>query len=92
MKERKVPMRRCVGCMQSQEKQNLIRIAGYEGKLTLDLNGKAKGRGVYLCKDNRQCWTLADKRKALERSFDMPITAEMKKEIFGELEAAFDGK
>lgn len=92
MKERKVPMRRCVGCMQSQEKNNLIRIAGYEGKLTLDLNGRAKGRGVYLCKNNKQCWSLADKRKALERSFDMPITAEMKKSIFDELEAAFDGE
>ncbi|MCI6013146.1 MAG: YlxR family protein [Firmicutes bacterium] len=91
MKERKIPMRRCVGCMQSREKNSMIRIAGYEGRLTVDLTGRAKGRGVYLCRDSRECWALADKRKALERNFDMPITEEMKREIFAQLEALEDG-
>lgn len=92
MKERKIPMRRCIGCMQSREKSCLIRIAGYEGQLSLDPTGRAKGRGVYLCRDNKECWAMADKRKAIERNFDMPVTEEMKREIFRQLEALEDGK
>ena len=92
MKERKIPMRRCIGCMQSREKQALIRIAGYEGKLTLDPAGRANGRGVYLCLDNRDCWQKADKRRAIERNFDMAVTAETKAEIFRQLEEYADGK
>ena len=92
MKERKIPMRRCIGCMQSREKSFLIRIAGYEGQLTLDPAGRANGRGVYLCRDNRDCWAKADKRKAIERNFDMPVSAEMKAEIFRQLEEYADGK
>ena len=78
--------------MQSREKQHLIRIAGYEGSLTLDLNGRAKGRGVYLCRDNKKCWELANKRRAIERNFDMTVTEEMKKEIFAQLEGLSDGE
>lgn len=92
MKERKIPMRRCIGCMQSKEKNSLIRIAGFEGKLTLDPSGKAKGRGVYLCKGSPACLELANKRRAIERNFDMPITEEMKQEIFSQLEALSNEK
>ena len=78
--------------MQSREKKELIRIAGYEGQLTLDPAGTAKGRGVYLCRENRDCWQKADKRKAIERNFDMPVSADMKAEIFRQLEEYADGK
>ena len=92
MKDRKIPMRKCVGCMTSKEKHELVRIAGFEGQLSVDLTGRAKGRGVYLCRDNKECWAMADKRKAIERNFDMPVTEEMKREIFRQLEALEDGK
>ncbi len=92
MKERKIPMRRCVGCMQSREKKSLIRIAGYEGSLTVDTTGKAKGRGVYLCRDNRQCWENAYKRKAIERNLNMAVTEEMKSQVFAQLETLLDGQ
>ncbi|MCI8610182.1 MAG: YlxR family protein [Firmicutes bacterium] len=85
-------MRRCIGCMQSREKQQLIRIAGYEGVLTVDVSGRAKGRGVYLCRDNPDCWQQAQKRRALERSFHMPVTEQMKEEIFMRLEELAHGK
>ena len=38
-------MRRCAGCMESKPKNQLIRIAGYEGQITIDETEKAKGRG-----------------------------------------------
>lgn len=91
MKERKAPMRRCIGCMQSKEKKDLIRIAGYEGVLTVDLTGKAKGRGVYLCR-NQACLEAAGKKKAIERNLGISLTEEMKSEIFAQLEELTDGR
>lgn len=91
MKERKTPMRRCIGCMQSKEKNSLIRIAGYEGELTVDLSGKAKGRGVYICKD-KACLQAAEKRKAIERSLGISVTEEKKQELFNRLEEIIDGR
>ena len=85
MKDRKIPMRKCVGCMTSKEKKELVRIAGFEGQLSVELTGRAKGRGAYLCRDNPDCWEKAYKRKALERSLGMEITAEAKEKIFAEL-------
>lgn len=90
MKDRKIPMRRCVGCMTSKEKQELVRIAGFEGELSLDLTGRAKGRGAYLCKANPDCWEKAYKRKALERSLGMEITTETKEKIFNQLKEHAD--
>ena len=86
MRERKIPMRRCVGCMESKEKNKLIRIAGYEGNISVDLIGRAKGRGVYLCRDNEECWKKAFKKKALERSLGMPVGEEQKNDILRKLE------
>ncbi len=65
----KVPMRRCIGCMESKPKAELIRIACYEGELTVDRTGRAKGRGVYLCKGSPECAAQARKKKALQRNF-----------------------
>lgn len=62
-------MRKCVGCNTSKPKQELIRIAFYNGELSIDETGRANGRGVYLCKDNASCIDNAVKRRALQRSF-----------------------
>lgn len=77
-------MRRCVGCMESKTKGELIRIAGYEGNISIDLTGKAKGRGVYLCPDV-DCFEKAQKRKAISRNLDMEIKAEQLQNLFEEL-------
>lgn len=82
---KKVPMRRCVGCMESKPKNELIRIAGYEETVSLDTTGKAKGRGVYLCPDTK-CLELAKKKRALGRSLKMNITQEQLDKLFEELE------
>ncbi|MBR5229939.1 MAG: YlxR family protein [Firmicutes bacterium] len=85
MKEKTIPMRRCVGCMESKEKHQLVRVAGYEGRMSADFTGRASGRGAYLCKDNPQCWEKAYKRRALERSLKMTITEEDKEAVFAQL-------
>lgn len=84
MKNKKQPMRRCIGCMESKDKSQLIRIAWYEGKLTVDPEGRAKGRGVYLCKDSK-CMELAQKKKALQRSLQADISAEELERVYEEL-------
>ncbi len=85
MKMKKVPMRRCVGCMQSRPKKELIRIVGTpEGPVVLDRTGKARGRGAYLCSDG-DCLAKARKRNALARSLGRSIDAGDLDRIYGEL-------
>ncbi len=84
LKNKKIPMRRCAGCMESKPKNSLVRIACYEGNLSVDFSGKAKGRGAYLC-PNRECMEKARKRRALQRNFDVEISQERLNEIFEEL-------
>ena len=86
MKTKKVPMRRCIGCMQSKQKRDLIRIVGdKEGGVRLDTTGKAPGRGAYLCPDS-ECFRMARKKQAISRSLGFKIPAEVLDEIFEELE------
>ncbi len=86
MKEKKVPVRRCIGCMQSKPKRDLIRIVGdKEGNVRLDLTGKAQGRGVYLCPDSG-CFRTARKKQAISRSLGRKVPEEILDGIFTELE------
>ena len=85
-KTKNKPMRRCIGCMESKPKNDLIRIAYYEGVLSVDPTGKAKGRGVYLCK-NSECMQKAIKRKAFQRSLKTELSQEQLDKIVEELTA-----
>ena len=86
MKNKKQPMRRCIGCMQSKPKEQLIRIAWFEGKLSLDPTGKAKGRGVYICRD-QACLEKATKRGAFARSLHEDPGRPQIERVAGELAA-----
>lgn len=86
MKERKVLMRRCIGCMESKEKHCLIRIVNCEGKLTADPGGRANGRGTYVCADNIKCLEKAFKRKSFERNLNVTVSDENKAELLRQIE------
>lgn len=86
LKKFKIPMRRCIGCMESKPQRELYRIAFYEGKMTADLTGRAKGRGVYLCHDPA-CFAMAKKKRAFQRNFDACISEEEIDRVYGELTA-----
>lgn len=79
-------MRRCVGCMESKPKQELIRITCYEGNVSVDPTGKARGRGVYLCR-SAECLAKAEKKKALQRSFSVQLTEEQEQALMEELKS-----
>ena len=70
--------------MESRPKSELIRIACYEGEVTVDPAGKAKGRGIYLCR-NSGCAAKARKKRALQRGFGIDISEEKLDEIFKEI-------
>lgn len=84
MKKNNIPMRRCAACMESKPKTKLIRIACYEGALTVDKTGRAKGRGMYLCNQG-ECFEKAKKRRAIQRNFEADISQSEIDKIFEEL-------
>ncbi len=90
--KKKSPQRQCVGCNEMKDKKDLIRIlktAG--GDIILDATGKKNGRGAYLC-FNRECLERAAKGRGLERSFKMPVSAEVYEQLRKELEAIENGQ
>ena len=84
MKNREVPMRRCIGCMESRPKGELIRMVYSEGRMVLDPDGKATGRGLYLCPDEK-CIQKAVKKKAFNRSVRGEVKSEDIESILKEL-------
>ncbi len=63
----------CTGCGEMFDKRTLVRVVkSPEGEISLDLTGKAAGRGAYVCK-NPECLKKARKKKAFERVFSLSI-------------------
>ena len=76
-KERKIPLRKCVGCGEMKEKRELLRaVKTPQGEFLLDATGKQAGRGAYLC-PCVECLTIARKARRLEKSFSCAIPAEV---------------
>ncbi len=83
---KKIPMRRCLGCMQSFPKKELIRVVRTpEGEVLLDLTGKKSGRGAYLCKD-KACLKKAIKAKRLQSNLEVQISEDLIESLTKELE------
>ena len=75
--QKKVPVRRCVGCGEHFPKGELVRVLRTpEGEVTLDLIGKKSGRGAYICK-KAACLKKARKSKRIETSLECAIPAEV---------------
>ena len=73
LKQRKIPMRMCLGCREMQPKKELLRIVrSPEGAIAFDPVGKAPGRGAYVCKKS-ECLKKARKIRALERQLECQI-------------------
>ena len=77
MAERKIPLRKCLGCCEMKDKRTLVRIVrSKEGVISVDLTGKMPGRGAYICRDE-SCLNMAVKAKRLERAFSTKIEPEI---------------
>lgn len=77
MKQRKIPQRMCVGCMEMKPKKELIRIVRTpDGEVLLDATGKKPGRGVYLCV-NKDCFAKSLKGNKLEKGLGHSLSEEL---------------
>ena len=73
MANKKIPMRKCVGCQEMKEKKSLIRVVKTaEGDIILDDTGKKNGRGAYIC-------------KSLERSLGVSVSEQVYEELEKEM-------
>lgn len=80
---KKIPQRTCLGCMQSKNKSELVRIVKQNnGKIFVDKTGKANGRGAYIC-NNVECLDKAIKSKRLEKNFETKIDNEIYESLRG---------
>lgn len=84
--EKKVPMRKCVGCGEMKSKKEMMRVLKTaENEIVLDTTGRKNGRGAYLC-FCKECLQNAAKNRGLERSLKMAIP----KEVYESLEREFE--
>ena len=77
MAERKIPLRKCIGCGEMKDKRELVRVVrNKEGEISVDLYGKKPGRGAYICR-SLECLKKAEKGRRLEKAFSTKIEPEV---------------
>ncbi len=78
---KKKPMRSCVVTKEKLEKKDLLRIVrNKDGIVSLDVTGKASGKGAYLKKDEKVI-LKARQNKILDRVLETPIPDEIYEEM-----------
>ncbi len=83
--QKKIPLRKCVGCGEMKEKKEMIRVLKTpEDEIILDKTWRANGRGAYIC-NSADCLAKAIKNKGLERSLKSPIPEEVSARLKEEL-------
>lgn len=88
---KKIPIRQCLGCREAKPKKELVRVVrAPDGGVSIDLKGKAPGRGAYVC-PNAQCLKKALKSNAIARSLDTPLPQELTGALLRQLEEGQDG-
>jgi predicted RNA-binding protein YlxR (DUF448 family) len=80
-----------MGCRERKAKREMIRVVrGTDGNVSLDFGGKMNGRGAYICPDP-DCLKKAQRSKALERSLEVEIPAEVYERLSREIEVENHG-
>lgn len=86
MQPKKTPMRTCLGCNAMKPKNELVRIVrGTDGTVSLDLTGKAQGRGAYICRD-AECLKKVRKSRRIERTLGVTVDESVWNEMSDRLE------
>lgn len=76
-----VPLRKCVATNERLPKNELVRVVkNNEGKVFVDLTGKANGRGAYLKRSN-EAIDVAVKKNSLGRALECTIEQEIYEEL-----------
>lgn len=78
---KKIPLRKCVATNEKLPKNELLRIVkNNEGRVFVDLSGKANGRGAYL-KKSEEALEMAIKKGSLNRALECTVSEEVYIEI-----------
>ena len=81
MKIKKIPMRTCVITKEKCPKKDLIRVVRTpEGKVIVDITGKANGRGAYL-KMDLETIMKAKQNKQLDKHLETEVSEEIYEEL-----------
>ena len=95
MAERKIPMRKCLGCGEMFPQKELVRVVKTKIKpetedgegsfeVSLDLVGKKNGRGAYVCR-KVECFEKARKAKRFSRALQCEIEEDIYEKMAGEM-------
>ena len=85
MKQKKIPMRTCIVTREKYDKRDLIRVVkDKENNISIDLTGKANGRGCYLKKD-LEVISKAKKTKAIDRVLEISIPESIYEELINNI-------
>ena len=76
MEKKKIPMRTCIACRSEKPKRELVRVVKFGENISLDVTGKANGRGAYVCND-KECIAKLKKQKLLNRAFSCQVPDEI---------------
>lgn len=83
---RKIPERTCVVTKEKTLKKDLLRVVrDKEGNVSIDLTGKANGRGAYLKKDIN-VFKKAQKTKILDKILEVEIPDSVYEEMYNLIE------
>ena len=78
---KKIPVRKCVATNEKLPKNELVRVVkNNEGKVFVDLTGKANGRGAYLKKDANVI-LKAQKTKVLDKVLEVSVPDEIYQQL-----------
>ena len=78
---KKEPLRKCVATNEKLPKKELVRVVrNNEGKVFVDLTGKANGRGAYLKRSN-EAIDVAIKKNSLGRALECTINQDIYEEL-----------
>jgi predicted RNA-binding protein YlxR (DUF448 family) len=84
-KQRKIPIRKCLATNESFPKNDLFRIVRTpEGKVLIDDNGKANGRGAYISK-SREAIMKAKQKAVLDRHLEVKVPDEIYEELMNKI-------
>lgn len=77
MQEKRVPLRKCLGCGEMIGKKGAVRVVrSKEGEVSIDPTGKKSGRGAYICRDEK-CFEICRKGHKLERALKCAVPEEL---------------
>lgn len=85
MTEKRQPVRTCIACRAEFAKKDLLRIVkDKNGDFSVDVSGKANGRGAYIC-GKAECVKKLNKAKLLDKVFQVSVPTEIYQSIEEEL-------